>query len=264
MLPNPYELTTETALAMQAAIENLYSVFSPYLSVPLDEGSPISVTEEMRKPLLDKPLRQLTRKDLDSFVFKLLTTWGGEDNMRRFLPRILELMAGNGFYDWMLTIEDFFGKFNRANWRGWSQTEQQAIESYCETLFRYILADAPLDSIGFSKVEVYLRGVSRIVDINVYLAIWEQTQTQTSTLQIAHLVAGNSKIHREQGNVWFVEWQKLALPELENWILRKATIQRIQSLHEELPENEHRFMLQTAIDALRWLMFNYDDWYKDK
>jgi hypothetical protein len=264
MLPNPYKLTTETAHEMQAAIDNLYNVFAPYLSSPLDEGSPLTVTEAMRKPLRDKSLRQLTRQDLDIFVFKLFTTWGWEDNMRRFLPRILELTAGDAFDGWMLTFEDFFNTFNQAKWREWDTTEQRAIERYCETLFRYILVDVPLGSVEFNKLVCYLRAVSRIVDINTYLAIWEQMQVQHATLQIAHIVVSNSKIHWEKGVIWFVEWHQHyppLPPQLQHWILRNETRDRIQFLQDTLPNSEYHPMLQDAIGALNWLIEN-SDWIK--
>jgi hypothetical protein len=252
---NPYNSKHPTAIALQNVIEELYDVFFEYHNHPLSKGSPISVTEEMRQPLETKKLRDLTVRDLDRFVFKLLNTWGGEDDLRHFLPRILELNAMEGLY-WTSAGEDIFFKLARC-WRTWKQKEQDAIEVYCQALWRYILDNVSVpEDYEVSWANKFLEAMNQIVDIQQYLDQWGNTTNEIRHL--ANLIRMETIIYREEGIVYHVAWSPYTdcPPTIRKWILQETHLSRLEKAFFQNPDSE---LFSDAADALNWLLKHSDE-----
>ncbi|MHB8629516.1 MAG: hypothetical protein ACYDBJ_23760 [Aggregatilineales bacterium] len=166
------------------AIEKLYDVFAVYpLNAPVT-GCPHCTTPEDYARLESKPLRELTDDDLRKYASKALTTWGGVEDFKHFLPRLFELIAWYG-YGSSVDPQIVFGKlpYSKSNGEIWSEAEQQAIESFCLAWWQ-----TTLDSYGNPPMEGYscLECIGQCVDdLSPFLTVW---RNDTSLSALRHIV----------------------------------------------------------------------------
>ncbi|WP_196889458.1 hypothetical protein [Aureivirga sp. CE67] len=109
---------------LQKMIEEIYQVFSVYNLSNSIESCPCCVSDEHKKNLMEKPLRNLEEENLSRFAFKAVTTWGNISDYKHFFPRILELMISpkNEIDEYIV-----FSKLNYLEWRSWQDSEQKII-----------------------------------------------------------------------------------------------------------------------------------------
>lgn len=123
---------------LRLSIENLYSIFSIYPLHEKIEGCPCCVSDSMQSTIQSKELRKLSNDDLSKYAFKAITTWGNTSDFKHFLPRIFELMSSDSLIVNSFTV---LRKLSLANWKEWSEKEQQAINiflfSWWENILRY-------------------------------------------------------------------------------------------------------------------------------
>ena len=81
----------ETVPNLQSAIERLYKVFSAHPCPVYTDPCLHCHTVEDDAKLRTRPLRQLSAGELNDYVSDALLVWGGVDDFKHFLPRILEL-----------------------------------------------------------------------------------------------------------------------------------------------------------------------------
>lgn len=115
--------------ALDDAIERLYSVFARYRRPALVEGCPCCVGAADQAKLHARPLRALGEEELRRYAFKALTTWGTEDDLRHFLPRILELVAQSGLG---VAPQTVLGKLAYGRWERWPKDERAAIRAFLD------------------------------------------------------------------------------------------------------------------------------------
>ncbi|MEM6507616.1 MAG: hypothetical protein AAF711_19430 [Planctomycetota bacterium] len=119
-------MTTKTG----ESVKQLYKVFKRYRFTDM-EGDPAFPGLCDPAPLLAEPLAVLPREAFDMFAWKAVTTWGTADDLRHFLPRMLELLADGG-EAYPLEAWSLFGKIAYAQWRKWPGVEQEAIQDYID------------------------------------------------------------------------------------------------------------------------------------
>ncbi|MFD6100957.1 hypothetical protein ACFVWN_32060 [Nocardiopsis flavescens] len=125
---------------MKEAVERLYAVFARHRLSARINGCPHCVTDEDQRMLRGSPLRELGEGDLRRFVAKALTTWGGVDDLRHFLPRILDLaLPGDGFID----IDTVAAKLDLARWGEWPADERAAVRACFAALWLRTLDREP-------------------------------------------------------------------------------------------------------------------------
>lgn len=210
---------------LRSAIERLYSTFSRY-SLPEHHlaGCPHCVSDTDHGRLFSAPLRYLGPQEIGRFAFKTMTTWGGVDGFRHFLPRIFELLASDGGGHW-IDPEVAFGKFCYANWRTWPDDEQEAVVGFFESLWSNVLdhfpnefdADACLCCIG-----------QAVDDLTSFLEAWRISESLPSAKHFASFVEHNtsgSKRARSRGwalqNLW---WKDRIVPasQVVQWLIDPA------------------------------------------
>ena len=113
---------------MESSLENLYQVFTKYRLRPNIAACPCCVTESDKERLQKKELRKLTADDLEKYIFKAVTTWGDEYDLKHFLPRILELMDELPLVSGMIFIQ-----LESNHWDTWPSHEKDAIVAYLES-----------------------------------------------------------------------------------------------------------------------------------
>ena len=77
--------------------------------------------------------------DLFSLAIGLGNTVGSRDDLKHLLPLLLERMVTSMELDPAIVL----GKLPRERWRTWSDSEQDAIDGYLNTVWRSLLATYP-------------------------------------------------------------------------------------------------------------------------
>ena len=177
-------------LELTASIERLYEVFRPYTPPAHPSFCAHCVSDAEDAVLHTKPLRKLSAQDLGRYSFKAISTWGTVEQFKYLLPRLFELVTGEGFgYD----PEILFKKPRYGDFASWPETERQALYAYCDSLWHFSLAHHPLiDYLPvFVNIEDSLCSVAQIVDdLNPLLQLWESATT-SATLHLADFASEN-------------------------------------------------------------------------
>ncbi|GAA4634928.1 hypothetical protein GCM10023196_078420 [Actinoallomurus vinaceus] len=127
---------------MGDAVDELYGVFGLIRRPARVEGCSHCVGPDEDRRLLDRPLRSLPPEDLARYAAKALNTWGGAEEFRYFVPRLLECAAADAFgYP---DPEIVFGKLVTAEWRTWVADERAAVEAFLRAWWAEALEDHPV------------------------------------------------------------------------------------------------------------------------
>jgi hypothetical protein len=127
-------LSTQMTIDLKIATQHLYTIFSGYQLGEEIIGCPCCVKEEDKNVLHVKKLNDLSLDDLTLYYFKALTTWGGVNDFKHFLPRILDLLANDTDTIDVLII---FEKLKYAEWSTWDEKEQVAVKAFLLAWWRY-------------------------------------------------------------------------------------------------------------------------------
>ncbi|USY19612.1 hypothetical protein NE857_30980 [Nocardiopsis exhalans] len=163
---------------MRSEIENVYRVFARYPRPARVEGCRHCVTENDHRDLLGAPLRELDAERLRRFSHKALNTWGDVDDLRHFLPRLLELaLRGEG------DLHGLFAKLHQGGWTGWPEDERDALRTCLSVWWEDGLTgterpDAPLDTLAETGD-----------DLAPYLDSWWGRDTPQALWALADLVS---------------------------------------------------------------------------
>ena len=110
------------------AIQDLYRVFKPYQVRRHPEGCPCCVSDADKRRLFSKPLTELSPEDLGRFAWKVLTTWGTVEDLKHFLPRLLELVALDECTPF--ETEVLFGKLRLGGWTAWPDSQRESLACF--------------------------------------------------------------------------------------------------------------------------------------
>jgi len=151
---------------------------------------------DCERPLRSKPLRQLTSDDLAGFVMSSMLTWGDENDLRHFLPRILELTAIGESLEFDREVA--LSKLNYAEWRYWPQTEQIALGTFFMTTWRAALSVPPEDDVyNGDAVESWLCALAQAGGpLAAFLNEWLVISSRTAIHQLAVTITRTRLIHQ--------------------------------------------------------------------
>ena len=130
----------EAQSAYDAALDALYATFAKYPFRPEMDACPCCVDRAKIHAVGQVPLRKLDAKRLSPLATKVLTTWGGVDDFKHVLPRLLELST-TIWFDWP-NIEIVFGKLPYGEWTSWPAAEQLAVSRFVDAWWSLELARA--------------------------------------------------------------------------------------------------------------------------
>ena len=178
---------------VEKAIENLYNVFSAY-PLKKQEACPCCHSEEDLRKVTTRPLRELNNQDLFTFYSDVLTTWGDVEDLKHFLPRLLDLQWSSEDED----ETDFFMiclKLKDADWFDWPMEERTAISEFFRASWRQILCSESFQGESWQpEIRVFLDCLETCTDINPFLEYWANQQNLGSIEQVRltfPLVFGN-------------------------------------------------------------------------
>lgn len=175
--------------------------------------------EEERRLHLSS-LRGLGASDLSRYARKAMTTWGGVDDFRHFLPRLFELAAHDALgFDIEIDIEILFGKLRCANWEAWPDKEQAAVRKYLHALWSATLRG----EIEPHQVEDLLCCLACATDeIEPILEAWvEPPDSYRLQLLASWLLSGEAL-----GNVF---WHPEARSRARAWLLDAHISERLEA-----------------------------------
>ncbi|MBF6176958.1 hypothetical protein [Nocardia otitidiscaviarum] len=192
---------------LAAALRELYDVFARVPRPDVIDGCPHCVAPDEGRRLLDEPIRSLTPEALARYAAKAMSTWGGVDDFRYLLPRLLELAADDAFA--YPDPEIVFGKLEYGRWLEWPAAERVAIERFLCAWWRDTLASYPtLPSADTVLCSIAATGL----DLEPFLAEWAASDGPAAQAQLLELAAG-----REWRSSY---WSGAAAGRLDAWLER--------------------------------------------
>jgi hypothetical protein len=194
-------------MRLSESIEALYRCFSRYRlrNVPYC-GHCFFPSQERA---LHAPLRLLSAEALSPFVRSVFGLFGALHDFKRFLPRILELVAHGGAWRRFSALEVCW-TLRREQWQFWPADERRAIEDFLRAWFRdrlgslaacEALREAQLD-LG-SVLDVWLDLPAEVPALNVARAVlrhpgdWSRSPRLAAHLERAFFVSSNPVSQRE-------------------------------------------------------------------
>ena len=234
---------------LKTAIDQLYLVFAKYEGRSTLEGSPLYDDIGIwRKELRSKKLRELSDEDLTLFTGKMLLTWGDENDLKYYLPRILELTAElKAPYD----IWTIYSRLKDADWENWDRQEQSAIQDFTLALWTSLLED------NSEKAEWEFKDYFHVM-VNFYelLTVWEMQESSAAYKHLSNYVLDeqrnlfvNNFINSTEKNTRYIDafkaWliSEKVLNKLEETYYKNETADFAEKLSwaEQLLSNERKF-----------------------
>jgi hypothetical protein len=232
--------------SLEIAIEALYATFSGYRAPVEPELSPLKehLTEQARM-LHRARLGEIDGEMLWPYAFHALTTWGGLDEFKHFLPRMLELLWREPHW---VEADLLVGKLDYAVWRNWAETEQRAVEQFLDRWFGAILDDDRC--IGLAGD--FLHGLGRLREsIAPWLQRWAECDSRTATLQLADLIERERPLYK-RGRL-SGSWVEPARTELTEWLRSPEIADRLEAEYLHAPNAPAADRIASAFDILKCL-----------
>lgn len=116
---------------LSKAVATLYEAFGHVPHPANVEGCPCCSDEDELKTLTRVPVKELTPAQLRDYAFSALLTVGRVEDLRYFLPRLLELSLTD---ELGVDVEIILRKLPRGGWREWPPEERTGVEEFLEAV----------------------------------------------------------------------------------------------------------------------------------
>lgn len=217
--------------AVTEAVERLYQVFARYPLPRSLDASPLRDVVAILRALHSAPLRKLGAEQVLPYASWAMTTVGGPDEYKHFLPRVIELALDDpphlGAEPWVIADKVTYRPYaNR-----WSEEELAAVRAVFLAAFARILMQHP--EINERKVLSWFEGLCALGFPSEALQTWRRFPSRHAIPHFAsfivHLYDYNEKNERysafwkdvseflreEDFQTWFYSFP---IPE-DSWIL---------------------------------------------
>lgn len=186
------------------AVEQLYNTFKKYTVLGDLRGRSCEccVTDEEIRLLLLKQLKDLNDDDIGHFSRSAISTFGDVEDLKHFLPRILELMQNPNSN----TLDDFttFEKLNYSEWETWDKNEINAIDNYFYALWEEVITN---EKATFYQIGCVLNIISKYSELKKALAIWEKNIATKNILFIVETtINGFDYYYRKEIKNDLINW----------------------------------------------------------
>ena len=232
--------------AVSDAVQNLYEVFGRYKR-SIVEGCDHCVFPQDNALIHSKPLRKLSPLELEKYGRKALTTWGDQDDLRHFLPRLFELMTEGERISRLIDAPILTGKLRYAQWQHWPNHEREALHQFFTCYWERVLAEYPcqLESADDALCTI----ANAVDDIVPYMEFW---QKQSDAPPIAHLAEFiTDEVDRycrkkKLGNAFWDDRED-QVAQVVRWFQSADLSKRVESLFFDFEEKE--LQLATALSV---------------
>ena len=146
---------------LASAMAALYDAFEAYPLKERIDTCPHCALDAAERRLHLRPLRALAWTDLGTYSFKALTSFGDLDDLKHFLPRLLELYVvdhrGAPYSLFML-----FGKLEVAGWTTWPAAEVAAVRRCVDAWQRALANEARQSDESAWELDELRAGISAL------------------------------------------------------------------------------------------------------
>lgn len=222
-----------TPRPLSLAIERLYRVFGRYPRPQHVDGCSHCVDERDHANLFAAPLRKLTDEQLGRFAFKALTTWGEVDDLRHFLPRLLELVATDRVW---VDPEVVLGKLRLAEWNAWPPDEQAAVRQYLRALWQ-----EAIQRNGAQDTDSGLCAIAQAEDdLAPYLGSWIECPSPASRAEMADFLQWNLASLQTDDTLSNAFWRgrEAQAEQVVRWLRSGEVAARITAILQSDPSRE--------------------------
>jgi hypothetical protein len=229
---------------LDVAIERLYDVFARYPKPHGQTYSPYTtITPDDVRSIRERPLRSLAGKDLAKFAMKALNTWGDENELRYYLPRILELLAREG--GWVVASSVLL-KLAFGHWRDWPAAEQAAIESFVTELWIALLKGQAQHP---SLAELALGASNAGIPVRPLVESWWNVSGPAAVVQLADLITLERQELLGTGS-FGEEWSEEARSALDDLVRSPNLRARMEEAFFALTDKQQEEEVSWAIGIL--------------
>jgi hypothetical protein len=176
---------------LHESIEQLYNVFAKYPANPHMDGSPYFQEEigQWNKLVSSKPLRELSGEDLQIYYFKAMTTWGGLNDFKHFLPRIFELLADlpDDIDEWVA-----LNKLKYGHYETWADDERAAVHRFLLAVWQRLLMED--SAVADAFFDGYFSAIANVYpEFDHLLHSWLAAENPRATRRLAEFICSNEK-----------------------------------------------------------------------
>jgi hypothetical protein len=181
-----------------SAIDELYVAFSSRPKPSKIDACPCCVSADELCTLLNTPLRTLSPEQLSGFASSVLLTMGGEQDLRYFFPRMLDIAIHEP--GWWPDREIILGKLSIGHWRAWSEREQSAIINTVRVAFQADLQD-PSDAAW--NIDSWLCGLALAgADVQPFLRTLGESPNEGALLAYYELNSAHLSKRKLRNSFW--------------------------------------------------------------
>ena len=253
--------------ALRTCVRHVYQAFGSYRLARYIEPDGCFPDACDDRPLRADSLSQLPAAAFDRYQGKAITTWGSVDDFKRFLPRMLELIAFPNAdarpmplkYGFPYTVDGYsvFGKLEYGQWRRWRKAERNALDGYFDALWSFSLAmPVKLESGRYEQASLsgLLSDFSLAhEDVTRFLKHWDaEAADPTSGLTAAAHLAASVVCHRDSlleldSPTGRQDNQQLA------WLASDDVAKLLESAFFRWSETPYADLISQAHDWLGWI-----------
>jgi hypothetical protein len=270
---------------LRAAIERLYERFEPYAldsPAPSIDCHPADEILRIERRLRNLPLREVGLDEVHRFYAEGVLTWGGVDDFRHLLPRLMELFAAfhlgevvawNGDpVDLRLAMGPHLAllRFTDAEWETWPELEREAVTDYMLELWRAWLAGGAEESLvaGEWFEEELPEAILRLVpDPDPFLACWRAGGWPG----LRHLAWFITNDHPTSWLTWMDEAHPASVYNwyvVRNWLDEPRTTAQLESAARSSAPREQAWEAVLALEVLErgraGVRFSGGSWVPDE
>lgn len=227
-------MTHDRDAELRQTTERLYEVFGSYRADPKSIGvCPHCIHQEELDRLLAVPLRDLSAEELNPLASNAVKTHGEVDDLRYFLPRILELCV-DGF-DQFTDLEIIVNPLRFAEWHDWAEHEVSAVRAFLFSWWGWFLSSHPRT---INALELLCAIAQVEDDLEPYLTYWH-TERGSSKVALMHFVAAYHQECVERGHqdyFWFGSWwaeRREQAKQAMRWLLSDDSRRSLQAARNE-------------------------------
>lgn len=212
------------------------------------KGSPLYADlEKWNRDLFSKKLRELSADDLSLFSGKVITTWGDIDDMKHFLPRILELTA---LLEPPYMIWVTFDRLEMTGWQSWPADEYEAVKTYMLCLWDSLLSDE--SEKAESEFKDYFSTLAHFYPtFEDLLSVWTKNTSKAATKHLGKYVYEQKHHLFDSRFIDGLYNKKENVPALQKWLLSDQVITRLEQAYFLYADEEYAGILSWAEKMLR-------------
>ncbi|HEX3551001.1 MAG TPA: hypothetical protein VHT53_11525 [Candidatus Elarobacter sp.] len=188
--PRTTSYSPEQTAAAQGVVAALLDVDTAFADCRLTEPFPYCeccTDRDLIDRLMSVPRDRLSEDDIALVAHSILSTLGGAQDFRYFVPRFCADSMESPLYD----IDDIFARFRNAGFGTWPANEQRAVRSFLAAYWRCMLLTLPPADAMSELMDPCFRildCIASLGDIDRALGTWESTQADTADARLLDLL----------------------------------------------------------------------------